>query len=106
MGDRRSRGNVARLKGLPVKPSDLFPKARVEDDSLRGADGRLIRRGLVVRRPARFSESLKATVPTRVGRVVDIYVQNGRTVVEVVNGEGRAYFAAERVRRSAAEVAS
>lgn len=98
---------VPRRRGkAPAGPAPLlYPEDPIEDGALRGADGRPIRRGDVVRRPPRYSASLGTTVPTAVGRVKDIVRRNGRDVVYVrLPGEsGTAAFDPAVVRRSSAK---
>lgn len=86
----------------------LYPETPIPDGEMRGADDRPISRGQVVRRVPYFSEKMGVTVPTLVGRVMEIARVNhsGRVVVHVaLAGEsGRATFPVERIRRSQARM--
>jgi hypothetical protein len=98
---------AARKRGKPAPP--IYPREPIPDGELRGVDGRKLKRGDVVRNPERYSETLKATVPDSVGRIVDIYRRNGQEVVEVVLDSihcaaNSAMFLASRVKRSQARI--
>lgn len=99
-----SRGRTQTSSSPPI-----FPRERIEDGALRGADGKPIERGRVVKNPARYSESLQTEVPSSKGRVTDIYRCNGQELVDVAmdgreGAAGKATFLASRVKRSRARV--
>jgi hypothetical protein len=97
-----------RKKAAPVPV--LYPREVLEDKAVKAEDGHRITRGWVVRDPAHYSPSLLTTVPVRRGRVRDVFrVPTGskpeQVVVEVaLDGGGRGYLDAARVRRSYAEI--
>ena len=96
-----------RTKAKPAPP--LYPRESIADGELKGADGRRLKRGDVVRNPPRFSESLQAEVPGKAGCIQDIYRRGDQYLVEVrLDGKdgaaGLAVFEAARVRRSQAHI--
>lgn len=96
-----------RKRAKPQPP--LYPRESIADGELRGADGRRLKRGDIVRNPERWSSALMAHVPGRAGRIVDIYRRGDQHLVEVqLDGKdgaaGRAMFQANRVLRSQATI--
>jgi len=69
------------LRSMPVLDT------QVEMLEARNTKRQLIRPGMMVRCPERWSESLQATVPSRLGKVRRLYTQSdGQGVVETTNG--------------------
>ena len=97
-----------RMKKVPAKPP-LAEKYPVPDGEARGADDRPISRGNVVRRIP-YAGVMKVEVPTRIGRVVDIFRRSETGPVIVTfrgsdrDGQGLYSGHAANIKRSAAAV--
>lgn len=91
---------MAARKSARARPR-IYETTDVE--KTRGADGRPIKVGHVVRRPVQHHPVL-GTVPSAVGRVVRVYIDHlGRTLVDAYD-RGLRTFAAKDCKRSQARV--
>lgn len=96
-----------RVKPAPLifQKIEVFAKGGPDGDfggeDVRGADGRPVYPGVVVRRRETFSESMGVMVASATGRVQLLYRMPGkeRVIVQTTNGH---FFWAEEVVRSAA----